>query len=107
MAGRLKAVKVRREKTKVDRQNSEKLESEVTMVEFERRKRKTCRFCENKVDQIDYKDERLLRKFITDRGKIVPRRISGNCAWHQRRLTVAVKRARHLALLPFTGEVYR
>jgi small subunit ribosomal protein S18 len=77
------------------------------MVEFERRKRKTCRFCENKVDQIDYKDERLLRKFITDRGKIVPRRISGNCAWHQRRLTVAVKRARHLALLPFTGEVYR
>ena len=77
------------------------------MVEFERRKRKTCRFCENKVDQIDYKDERLLRKFITDRGKVVPRRISGNCAWHQRRLTVAVKRARHLALLPFTGEVYR
>jgi small subunit ribosomal protein S18 len=77
------------------------------MVEFERRKRKTCRFCENKVDHIDYKDERLLRKFITDRGKIVPRRISGNCAWHQRRLTVAVKRARHLALLPFTGEVYR
>jgi small subunit ribosomal protein S18 len=77
------------------------------MVELERRKRKTCRFCENKVDQIDYKDERLLRKFITDRGKIVPRRISGNCAWHQRRLTVAVKRARHLALLPFTGEVYR
>jgi small subunit ribosomal protein S18 len=77
------------------------------MVEFERRKRKTCRFCENKVDQIDYKDERFLRKFITDRGKIVPRRISGNCAWHQRRLTVAVKRARHLALLPFTGEVYR
>ncbi len=77
------------------------------MVEFERRKRKTCRFCENRVDEIDYKDERLLRKFITDRGKIVPRRISGNCAWHQRRLTVAVKRARHLALLPFTGETYR
>lgn len=77
------------------------------MVEFERRKRKTCRFCENRVDQIDYKDERLLRKFVTDRGKIVPRRISGNCAWHQRRLTAAVKRARHLALLPFTGESYR
>jgi small subunit ribosomal protein S18 len=77
------------------------------MVEFERRKRKTCRFCENRVDQIDYKDERLLRKFVTDRGKIVPRRISGNCAWHQRRLTAAVKKARHLALLPFTGESYR
>ncbi len=46
-----------------------------------------CRFCENRIDIIDYKDEKLLRKFITDRGKIVPRRISGNCAWHQRRLT--------------------
>jgi small subunit ribosomal protein S18 len=77
------------------------------MVEFERRKRKTCRFCENRVDEIDYKDEKLLRKFVTDRGKIVPRRISGNCAWHQRRLTAAVKKARHLALLPFTGESYR
>ncbi|UCB52547.1 MAG: 30S ribosomal protein S18, partial [Candidatus Zixiibacteriota bacterium] len=69
--------------------------------------RKTCRFCENRIDKIDYKDERLLRRFVTDRGKIVPRRISGNCAWHQRRLTTAVKRARHLALLPFTSETYR
>ncbi len=77
------------------------------MVEFERRKRKTCRFCENAVDEIDYKDDKFLRKFVTDRGKIVPRRISGNCAWHQRRLTTAIKRARHLALLPFTGESYR
>jgi len=74
---------------------------------FEARKRKTCRFCEDRSDVIDYKDERFLRKFITDRGKIVPRRISGNCAWHQRRLTTAIKRARHLALLPFTGEIYR
>ncbi len=75
--------------------------------EFERKRKKTCRFCESKIDVIDYKDERLLRRFITDRGKIVPRRISGNCAWHQRRLTLAIKRARHLALLPFTGEIYR
>ncbi len=74
---------------------------------FETRRRRTCRFCENRIDIIDYKDEKLLRKFITDRGKIVPRRISGNCAWHQRRLTLAIKRARHLALLPFTGEIYR
>jgi small subunit ribosomal protein S18 len=74
---------------------------------FETRKRKTCRFCENRIDVIDYKEERLLRKFINERGKIVPRRISGNCAWHQRRLTTAVKRARHLALIPFTHEVYR
>ncbi len=71
------------------------------------RKKKTCRFCENKKLVIDYKDERLLRKFITDRGKIVPRRISGNCAKHQRRLTIALKRGRHLALLPYTGEIYR
>ncbi len=77
------------------------------VIDFERRKKKTCRFCENRIDVIDYKDERLLRKFITERGKIVPRRISGNCAWHQRRLTLAIKRARHLALLPFTGRIYR
>ncbi|MFQ6002258.1 MAG: 30S ribosomal protein S18 [Candidatus Zixiibacteriota bacterium] len=75
--------------------------------DFERRKRRTCRFCEDKTLLIDYKDERLLRKFLTDRGKIVPRRISGNCAKHQRRLTVAIKRGRHLALLPYTGEIYR
>lgn len=75
--------------------------------DFERRRKKTCRFCENKTRVIDYKDEKLLRKFITDRGKIVPRRISGNCAKHQRRLTIALKRGRHLALLPYTGEIYR
>ncbi len=76
-------------------------------IGFEGRRRKTCRFCENRIDKIDYKDEKLVRRFVTDRGKIVPRRISGNCAWHQRRLTTAVKRARHLALLPFTSETYR
>jgi small subunit ribosomal protein S18 len=75
--------------------------------DFERRKRKTCRFCEDKNLVIDYKDEKFLRKFITDRGKIVPRRISGNCAKHQRILTVALKRGRHLALLPYTAEIYR
>lgn len=71
------------------------------------RKKKTCRFCEGKVKIIDYKDDKLLRKFISDRGKIVPRRISGNCAKHQRILTIAIKRGRHLALLPYTGEIYR
>ena len=75
--------------------------------DFERRRKKTCRFCENKTQVIDYKYEKLLRKFISDRGKIVPRRISGNCAKHQRRLTIALKRGRHLALLPYTGETYR
>ncbi len=56
---------------------------------------------------IDYKDEKLLRRFILERGKIVPRRVTGNCAKHQRLLTTAIKRARHIALLPFTAETYR
>ena len=57
-----------------------------------------------KVDHIDYKDVAKLRRFVTERGKILPRRISGNCAKHQRQVTVAIKRARNIALLPFTAE---
>jgi small subunit ribosomal protein S18 len=75
--------------------------------EIDRRRKRTCRFCEMKTRVIDYKDEKFLRRFVTDRGKIIPRRITGNCALHQRRLTQAVKKARHLALLPFTAEIYR
>ncbi len=75
--------------------------------DLERKRKKVCRFCEDKSRVIDYKDERLLRRFITDRGKIVPRRITGNCARHQREITMAVKQARHIALLPFTAEFYR
>ncbi|UCC44180.1 MAG: 30S ribosomal protein S18 [Candidatus Zixiibacteriota bacterium] len=71
------------------------------------RRRKVCRFCENRIDYIEYKDERLLRRFVTERGKMVPRRISGNCAIHQRKLTRAIKRARHLAIMPFVSESYR
>jgi small subunit ribosomal protein S18 len=71
------------------------------------RRKKICRFCEAKIELIDYKDERRLQRFLTERGKIVPRRISGTCARHQRQLTTAMKRARHLALLPFTAEIYR
>jgi small subunit ribosomal protein S18 len=74
---------------------------------MERRGRKVCRFCENKITYIDYKDEKALRRYLTERGKIVPRRITGTCAWHQRKLTVAIKRGRHLALLPFVGESHR
>jgi small subunit ribosomal protein S18 len=73
----------------------------------EKKRRKVCRFCENKIVYIDYKDERLLRRFITERGKIVPRRISGNCALHQRKLTQSVKRGRHLAILAFVSESFR
>ncbi|MBI3998137.1 MAG: 30S ribosomal protein S18 [Armatimonadetes bacterium] len=69
-----------------------------------RPKRKNCAFCVDKVKGIDFKDAQRLRRFVTDRGKILPRRVSGNCAKHQRVLAVAVKRARELALLPYTGE---
>ncbi len=69
-----------------------------------RTRRKVCSFCVDKLEHIDYKDTARLRKYITERGKILPRRISGNCAHHQRQLTVAVKRARHIALMPFTIE---
>ncbi len=69
-----------------------------------RPRRRVCTFCIDKVEHIDYKDVAKLRKFITERGKILPRRISGNCAKHQRQLTVAIKRARHIALLPYTAD---
>ena len=69
-----------------------------------RPRRKVCSFCVDKVEEIDYKDVAKLRRYITERGKILPRRISGNCAKHQRLMTTAIKRARNVALLPFTCE---
>ena len=68
-----------------------------------RRRRKVCIFCADKVEFIDYKDSAKLKKFISERGKILPRRISGACAKHQRELQNAIKRARHMALLPYVG----
>lgn len=70
-------------------------------------RRKVCVFCVDRVEEIDYKDAAKLRRFLSDRGKIEPRRKTGTCAKHQRRLTIALKRARHLALLPFTSEHMR
>jgi small subunit ribosomal protein S18 len=67
-------------------------------------RRKVCRFCADSSIAIDYKDPKSLRLFITETGKIIPRRISGNCARHQRPLATAIKRARHLALLPYAGQ---
>lgn len=67
-------------------------------------RKKVCRFCVDKTPFIDYKDIKTLRFFVTERGKILPRRISGNCARHQREVTVAVQRCRNIALLPFSGE---
>ncbi|MFP4477754.1 MAG: 30S ribosomal protein S18 [Desulfatibacillaceae bacterium] len=68
-------------------------------------RRKVCRFCADKSLMIDYKDPKTLKQFTTDRGKIIPRRISGTCAKHQRALTTAIKRARAIALMPFVGNV--
>ncbi len=67
--------------------------------------RKVCKFCTDPSLKIDYKDPKTLRAFMTERGKIIPRRISGTCARHQRQLTLAIKRARIMALLPFTTAV--
>ncbi|HCF70634.1 MAG TPA: 30S ribosomal protein S18 [Syntrophomonas sp.] len=74
------------------------------MKKDKRKKRRQCNFCADKVEHIDYKDLFKLRRYITERGKILPRRITGNCANHQRQLTVAIKRARFMALLPYTSE---
>jgi len=76
------------------------------MTEYARKpKRRYCAFCKDKVDYIDYKDVNMLRKYMTDRGKIKPRRVSGNCAQHQHQVSTAVKRAREMALVPYTVPV--
>ena len=67
-------------------------------------RKKVCSFCVDRAPYIDYKDVAKLRRFISERGKILPRRVTGTCAYHQRALTVAIKRARHLALLPYTSD---
>jgi small subunit ribosomal protein S18 len=72
-----------------------------------RRRRKPCHLCESKISLIDYKDEQLLTRFVTERGKIVPSRITGTCAPHQRQLTRAIKRGRFLALLPYVEDYRR
>ena len=71
---------------------------------FNRRRKKVCTFCADKIDHIDYKDINRLKKCVSDRAKILPRRISGACAKHQRQITIAIKRARHVALIPYIGE---
>lgn len=69
-----------------------------------RPRKKACDFCVDKVEGIDYKEVNVLRKYVSERGKILPKRISGTCAKHQRQLTTAIKRARHVALLPFSSD---
>jgi small subunit ribosomal protein S18 len=65
-------------------------------------RKKVCRFCAEKNSQVDFKDQNTLKYFVTERGKIIPRRISGNCALHQRQIAVAIKRARNVALIPYS-----
>ncbi len=69
-----------------------------------RRRKKVCVFCGKENNEIDYKDVNKLKRYVSERGKILPRRITGNCAKHQRALTVAIKRARHISLMPYTAE---
>ena len=69
------------------------------------RRRKVCKFCEEKIDVIDYKDVKLLGQFVADRGKILPRRLTGTCSPHQRELSAAIKRARNIAFLAFAAEI--
>ena len=69
-----------------------------------KRRKKVCAFCMDKIENIDYKDVPRLKRYLSDRAKIIPRRVTGTCARHQRQLTVAVKRARHVAFLPYVGD---
>jgi small subunit ribosomal protein S18 len=82
----------------------EDLEVKTMPRERGKKKRRVCNFCIDKVETVDYKEVGRLRKYITERGKILPRRISGNCAHHQRQLTIAIKRARQVALLPYSSD---
>ena len=79
-------------------------EKRVERPRAKRSNKKVCAFCVDKVDYIDYKDVAKLRRYVTERAKILPRRISGCCAKHKRQLTVAVKRARQIALMPYTSD---
>ena len=80
---------------------SEKMEKP---MKARRSKKKVCMFCVDRAEKIDYKDIAKLRKCMTERAKILPRRVTGTCAYHQRELTAAIKKARHVALIPYTAE---
>lgn len=82
----------------------EKSESRAGARPARRSRKKVCSFCVDRIDHIDYKDVPRLRKYMSERAKIIPRRVTGTCALHQRELTVAIKRARHVALLPYVSD---
>lgn len=103
-------IEVAAEETAAPASNQEKTENASTApaarpaMRTNRRRKKVCAFCADGIEEIDYKDVVRLRKFISERAKILPRRISGTCAKHQRQLTTAIKRARHVALLPYISD---
>ena len=74
------------------------------MQQQHKKRRKVCYYCQNKLDTVDFKNTELLRKFVSERGKILPRRATGACAKHQRMIAIAIKRSRHMALLPFVKD---
>ena len=85
------------------REKSDRSESPMRRRPMRRRK-KVCAFCADKNKVIEYKDVNLLKRYVSERGKILPRRITGNCAKHQRALTIAIKRARHIAIMPYVQD---
>ena len=87
-----------------DRDSRDSRDSRDNRNNKNRKRKKVCQFCADKSEYIDYKDTAKLRRFLSERGKILPRRMTGTCAAHQRQLTVAIKRARHIALLPYVAE---
>ncbi|HHV59474.1 MAG TPA: 30S ribosomal protein S18 [Clostridiaceae bacterium] len=86
------------------RERNDKADKKTGPQAVRRARKKVCAFCVDKIEDIDYKEVAKIKKYISERGKILPRRISGNCAKHQRQLTQAIKRARHIALLPYTAD---
>jgi len=92
------------ESVKEERKPAQKTAQSNTNTAVARKRKKVCAFCADKLSVIDYKDVNKLRKYISERGKILPRRITGTCAMHQRQITTAIKRARFLALLPYTTD---
>ena len=94
----------KRERSSSSRDSFDKGDSKGGGMRLRRAKKKVCSFCIDKATSIDYKEVSKIKKFVSERGKILPRRISGCCAKHQRQLTQSIKRARHVALLPYTTD---
>jgi len=87
--------------------NRNSMNKQMDKKNFKVRRKRVCRFCTSNDIYIDFKNEKRLVRFLTEQGKIIPRRTSGNCAKHQRQLAIAIKRARHLALIPYVADIAR